>query len=460
VSGRLLRPLGRLGLRARLVLAFAGVGVLVSLVLGVASALLVTRYVNDQSERATVAQVVDDAALLKTRVVELDENPRTVMDELQLPSGAAAILLFKGARYPSAGVAAVRLPDRLLRQVQGGHRVHQDVSLAGEERLVVGVPFGQRGRYAFFEVTSLRDLQTTLHTLRGILLAAAAATALIGVGVGRMVSRRLTRPLTEVTAAAGAIAQGDLTARLSPSREPDLAELARSFNWTAERLEARVRADARFAGDVSHQLRTPLTTMLNSLALLQNRRDHLPAELAEPLAMLEEDLMRFRKLVVDLLEISRADAGAAADTELVSVADLVRLAADARAGRPVTQVARGVDGLRMHADKRRLEQVLVNLVDNAETHGGGCRRVIVEARDHTVTISVEDGGPGVPAEHRERIFDRFARIGTSGPSGSGLGLAIVARHVGALGGEVRVEDVPSGGARFVVELPVGRAGRR
>ena len=287
-----------------------------------------------------------------------------------------------------------------------------------------------------------------------MLIGAALLTTVLGAAFGRFASRRMLRPLSDVTQAASAIAHGDLTARLVASGDPDLEDLARSFNRTAAELEQRVVADARFAGDVSHELRTPLTTMLNSLALLENRRATLPSDVGEPLDMLSEDLHRFRGLVIDLLEISRFDeGGVTADTEPVLVGELVARAADTAAGRSVTSVLPTADGLVVLADKRRLQLVVVNLVRNAETHGLVCRAVTVSATGSAVRIAVDDAGPGVPPEHRNRVFDRFARGNTS-HVGTGLGLAIASRNVRLHGGTITVERSPAGGARFVVELPV------
>jgi signal transduction histidine kinase len=162
--------------------------------------------------------------------------------------------------------------------------------------------------------------------------------------------------------------------------------------------------------------------------------------------------MQFRKLVLDLLEMSRADAPHQDSPEPLQVGELVRRAADATAGRPVTTVDPDIAGVRLLGEKRRLERVVVNLVENAETHGGGCREVRVGGTPGGWRISVTDDGPGVPPEQRERVFDRFVRFDNRRP-GSGLGLAIVARHVANLGGVVRVEDGPDGGARFVVDVP-------
>ena len=248
----------------------------------------------------------------------------------------------------------------------------------------------------FLELFPRADLVRTLRALWLSLLVSAAITTLIGVVAGRVVARRLLRPVEEVTAAAAAIAQGDLDARLDPGADPDLAELAASFNQTARSLQHRVQADARFAGDVSHELRTPLTTMVNAMESLKNRRRVLPATALEPLDLLDHELERFRQLVIDLLEISRADSGDEEVREPVRVAELVRHAADAAAGRPVTSVAPAAEHLEVAADRRRLAQVVANLVTNAELHGGGCTRVCVEATGRDVLVTVDDAGPGVP----------------------------------------------------------------
>jgi len=139
--------------------------------------------------------------------------------------------------------------------------------------------------------------------------------------------------------------------------------------------------------------------------------------------------------------------------ETVRVADLVRRAADAAAGREVTTVDPAVIGLTMDVDKRRLERVVANLVGNAETHGGGCTGVRVERGPHGLRVVVDDAGPGIAPDRRSRVFERFARGGSNERTGVGLGLAIVQRHVALHEGHVFVEEIPGGGARFVVELP-------
>jgi signal transduction histidine kinase len=122
-----------------------------------------------------------------------------------------------------------------------------------------------------------------------------------------------------------------------------------------------------------------------------------------------------------------------------------------------TEVDTDAVDLVVRADKRRLEQVIANLVGNARAHGGGVSRIRVEAGPGTARLAVEDSGPGVPDPEKQRIFERFYRgpqVARSQEGGVGLGLSLVAEHVRLQGGEVRAEDAPGGGARFVVEFPV------
>lgn len=162
--------------------------------------------------------------------------------------------------------------------------------------------------------------------------------------------------------------------------------------------------------------------------------------------------------MVDLLEISRGDQDAdELAPEPVDVADLVHgILATALPDRPVPVSAQPAPVV-VHADRRKLERIVANLVDNAHQHADGPVRIGITRLGATVRLEVEDAGPGVPVELRERIFERFARGVLSGrrgsSTGSGLGLALVAQHVAQHGGRVWVEERPGGGARFVVCLP-------
>ncbi len=438
-------------------LGFGLLGLGLSTVLALGVWIEVTNYLLAERQETAVHEVSVDSAAL---VANLGADGTSVPDLLdRLPAGdhAASLLAYQGRWYAtSLSGGADSLPPQLREMVEGGTPAEQRMMMDGEPYLTVGLPL-PHGQGSYFELFPLDDLDRTFSVLSIGLVTAAVVTSLLGLAVGRFAGRRVLRPLAEVGAAADEIAHGNLSARVHAEHDPDLGTLARSFNETVDALQQRVLADVRFAGDVSHELRTPLTSMLNAVQLLQNRRAELPEGAREPLDMLTVDVERFRRLVLDLLEISRAEEPPRRPPgEPVRLTELVRQAADTAAGRSVTGCAAGADELVLSADKRRLQQVVTNLVHNAEGHGGGCTRVWVEPVTGGARILVDDQGPGVPGPMRGRIFERFARDGDG--SGVGLGLAIVDRHVRWHGGTVSVEERPGGGARFVVQLPTERSG--
>ena len=464
--------LGRFSLRGRVMLAYGLLALGLSSALALVTWSVLSDYLTQQRESSAIVETADNAAALHYGLFGAPQpchpareraecgsptpNPNvSVMDLLNmLPStDSAASMLFYNDQWYSLTGKPEDLPSDLIANVRAGSTQHRRISVNGQQVLAVGVPMTRPGE-AFFEWHPLDNLDNTLRTLKITLVAAAIVTAMIGLAVGRLASTLALRPLAELTRVADAVARGKLDARLQAENDRDLGGLARSFNQTAADLERRVAVDARFAGDVSHELRTPLMTMLNSMQLIQNHRAELPAAVREPVELLGYDLDRFRRLVIDLLEISRDDGGDQGSREIVRIADLVRAAADGTAGREVTTVEPEAEGLTLQADKRRLERVIANLVENAEDHAGGCKGVGVEAGGLGVIITVDDAGPGIAVEDRTRIFERFGRGETSGRGrGVGLGLAIVARHVQWHAGTIRVTDRPGGGARFTVERP-------
>ena len=457
----------RLGLRDRVALGFGLMALGLSSLLAVLSWVLVTQELVDHREESAWIEASDRARLVADGLGSDGGSVPAVLDRLPMTEGAVSLLVYRGQWY-STGLSQGPsvLPPRLRTMVESGTPGRQRIEVGDQLFLAVGVPLNATGT-SYFELFSLADLRRTFQVLSATLITAAALTSLLGLWVGWVGSRRAFKPLREVTSVAERFVGGDLGVRLD-EHDPELTGLARSFNHAADALQRRAVADAHFAADVSHELRTPLTTMMNSMALLRHRADDLPVSLREPLELLATDLDRFQRLVVDLIEISRNEGGDTGPAEPVRIGELVRQAADAAAGRRVTRIDHGVLDSIILADKRRLERVVTNLVENAELYGRGCREVSVarirqpaaqsppdarHADPNWVRIQVDDAGPGVAPDRRERIFARFARGTTRPGPGVGLGLAIVARHVHWHGGEVTVTDRPGGGARFVVTLP-------
>src|SRR6185437_10357474 len=319
----------------------------------------------------------------------------------------------------------------------------------------------------------VNDLDNTLRILALALFAGGLITTVLGAVVGRWAASRSLRPLTGVSRAAVAIAGGQLDTRLvATTADPDLTGLTSSFNLMVDQLQERIQREARFTSDVSHELRSPLTTLAASLEVLEARGGELSPTARHALELLGADLRRFQRMVGDLLEISRSDTGSAdVFLEEVSAGELVRRSVDANVralpggvGPPTVTIDPAVGDAWLNIDKRRFERVMANLLENAALYGGGATEVRAEPgpeRDDgraTIRVSVRDHGTGVAPTERAKVFDRFYRGHASGQrgagTGTGLGLALVAEHVRLNGGTVWADEADGGGARFTVELPV------
>jgi two-component system sensor histidine kinase MtrB len=454
----------RMGLRARVLAAFTIGALVLSALLATVTYGLVRGSLVRQRESAAVNQAYVNARYLRDSLRSAGADVSVLLDSLENPGGGIPVLLRDGVWYAPLGTDRDDLPLALRDTVSRRQPARMRFSLDGQTQLGVGVPL-PAVRAAYFEVTSFSDVEGTLSSLSISLLAAALVTTVAGAALGVSVSRRVLRPLAHVSAAAVAIAGGRLDARVANIDDADLGTLVDSFNEMASALQQRIERDARFASDVSHELRSPLTTLSASIQVLERRRDELPARAQAALDLLVADVQRFSTMVEDLLEISRFDAGAAVlDLEDVRISELVMHAvlAATDADVPIAVAADAVDCV-VQVDKRRLVRVVANLVGNAQFHGGGVVRVSIELVDGHVLIGVEDAGPGVPEQDRQRIFERFSRGATAAGrrgrgEGVGLGLALVREHVQLHGGKVWVEDRHEGsGARFVVQLPSAAA---
>jgi len=404
-----------------------------------------------------------DARLMDDLTRAHPDTIPALLGSLESPANSIP-LLYRGGHWYSAvaGRDERLIPATVRTAVLVGRRQRDLHYQSGGPKIVVGIPLGSQDGY--FEVFPLHELARTLGAVRLALIAAALATLVGSLALGRFALGRLLAPVVGISCTARAIADGERNQRLDVGRYEELADLAASFNEMVEALNTQIERDARFASNVSHELRSPLTTLKTAVEGMQRRREHLDERSQRLLTLLVEEVDRFGGLVTDLLEISRMDAArpGALLRQDVSVEALVSAFTD-RPGlgaTPVTIV--GDASAVVRVDRRRMERVVANLVRNAETHGRGLTGLRAVVGDHRLRLEVEDRGAGVPPEDRERIFERFyrrsAEAGDRGRGdGVGLGLALVAQHVRLHDGRVWVEDAEPAGARFVVEIPTVNA---
>lgn len=437
---------------------FAAVALLLSVLLGVITYVSVRQLLLEDRESILLEQASGDARIIAATLRSGQANPSELLVSMRPPTRSTPLLFHDGEWFAaSLQVRPEDLPESLTSVVLDGAAARQTITMRGRPVTIVGIPLGADvGHY--FEVFSLVDVAHTLSTLSQVLFLAGAITTVSGAVLGGVIARRVLRPLREVTDVAQRIAAGEIESRLDEGLDKDLETLTASFNRMADTLQSRIAREARFASDVAHELRTPLTTLLTSLSVLERRADELSQQGQEALDLLGRDVRRLERTASDLVEIAKHDAGVViADLEPVPAAAMINRLLNRlrRPDIPVTIDQKAARSL-IHADERRLERVLVNLIDNADSHGGGVARLTVSRVGDKVHIGVEDRGRGIPPEERERVFERFARGSNAasphGHDGSGLGLALAEENTILQGGCIWIDDAPGGGARFVVEL--------
>ena len=334
--------------------------------------------------------------------------------------------------------------------------------------LAVGVPIGPY--YQLYYVFPLTQQQATLVLIQRILVGVGLALVVLLAAIASLVTRWVVLPVRHAARAAQRVSAGHLEERMQVLGVDDLAALATSFNEMAASLQAKLAeleelssVQRQFVSDVSHELRTPLSTIKMAADLLFESRQELDAAGGRSAELLQSQLERFEELLVDLLEISRYDAGAATlEPDLVDVCDLVRRSADdaqqlaERKGSRI-EFRLPATGCFAEVDRRRVERILRNILVNAVEHGEGKDVVVTADIDSVaVAVSVRDYGVGLRPGEQQRVFERFwradpARARTTG--GTGLGLAISLEDARLHGGWLQAWGERGKGSVFRLTLP-------
>ena len=341
----------------------------------------------------------------------------------------------------------------------------------GSSWLIFTDRLGDRRLWAVYATPEMGVLAFFRANFLPALWRAGAAALLLSLLLAFLISRSVARPLQQVAGAAEAVADGNYEQQLSLHGPEEGQRVAESFNSMAHRVEATQQAQRDFLLNVSHDLKTPLTSIQGWSQALQDGTAAGPEEVSAAAAIIHEESERMGRMVDELLQLARIDSGQMQlREEWVDLAQLlndiqrnlswqaeresVELALDMKQTPPVW------------GDPDRLMQVFTNLVENGLVHmpAGGRLHVRLRAPDEeTVAVEVEDAGPGIPPDERERIFERFYQVERSrarekGQGGVGLGLAIARELVAAHGGEIEVQSDVGQGSTFIVRLPIRPGG--
>ena len=321
------------------------------------------------------------------------------------------------------------------------------------------------------DVESAARSEERLHeqlseVLKVLVLGLPLVIVLAGLG-GYLLARRALAPIDRLAAEARRVTAERLHERVSvPNQHDEIGRLAAVINDAFARLEASFDKLRRFTADASHELRTPLAVIrgIGEAGLVETRT---PAEYKEAIGSMLEEIDRLTTLVDTLLRLSHGDAGSVhLSREPLDLGQLTRevaaslvLLAEERRQQISIQAAEGVS---VKADRLVLREAITNVIDNAIKYSPMAASIALSVRTdgRDAVVEVADQGPGIPAEHRERIFDRFFRVDAArsrDAGGTGLGLAIAKWAVELNGGSIRVDAGASGGSVFRISLPRGNA---
>ncbi len=492
MSGRLYRLMNRIPIRWRLTLVSLGLLTLLLSALSViisltAEQILLTNEVNvlHNEARLAISGIKDRSFVLSYSFFPPDLPPpdfeRTaaiLASRLTSASTNATILstngsiLIPGGTLPFTPQAIILQPDR-VRQILTTNYQDTNYLLArdakGKRQLIVLIPLiYDLHMVGILQIsTPTAPIDAFLATLRLILLLGVIGTLCLATALTFPLVSMALHPLVDIERTSRHIAQGALSTRIDPPLTNDeIGRLAHSFNRMVAQLETAFQRQKQFVADVSHELRTPLTALSGSLEMLLIGADRGEIEASRRLVHgMYSEVQRMHRLVEDLLVLTQLDTGKIAlrediihvDTVIDTVCDQAQHLSHGQELRCV--VAADIPPIR--ADKDRLQQVLLNIIDNALKHTFPTDRVDVSAHSEgqdAVVISISDSGQGIPPEALPHVFDRFYRADPSrsrlpqNAGGSGLGLAIAKELIEAQGGTITISSVPGEGTTVTIRF--------
>ncbi|MQM24769.1 sensor histidine kinase [Glycomyces albidus] len=376
---------------------------------------------------------------------------------------------YKDAPYPLPDVSSPPTESGYftVRSVDG-QMTYRVATLVDVEAQVNGVT----DIYTIVIATSIDDVEATISTLTRTVVITGLVVAGLGILAAWIITRRGLRVVDRMVTDAETVASGHLQHRIAVADpRTEMGRLSLALNRMVSRLtDAITQRDRQherlrqFVADAGHELRTPLTAIGGYVQLYQNGAAAQGEKLDRAMDRIGSENARLAKLVDDLMVLSRLDEEVGGDRELVELTQLAQDAVDdAEVADPTHPVGLTAGGpITVVANEGQLRQVLVNLLTNARVHtpaGTAIDVSVAAADDGWAVLRVADHGPGIPPEHRQKVFDRFYRADPSrsrATGGSGLGLSIVSSIVAAHGGRIRLDSEEGKGTSVEVRLPVAR----
>lgn len=406
---------------------------------------------------------VDDAAKARAQAVAeaLRKEPPRELESVLLSTDQRVVAV---QVVDNGGVVVRRSEsspkDPLIMLQENDSRVGVIASIDDDMRVSTATVTGRKGQYRVLVGGGIEPIESMVSTVATMLGVTAPVVSVVAGVVTYLLVRRSLRSVDAIRSRVAEISTSDLDERVPvPNRSDEISALAVTMNEMLARIEAGHAAQRRFVGDASHELRSPLATVISALEIAANHPEVFDRQLVRS-ALLPE-AHRMQALVEDLLLLARADEHGLPmrrteiDLDDLAVAESQRLKRETQ-----LTISAQLSAVKIVGDAHGVARVLRNLADNAARYAAGTVMITVSSDVHYAYLEVSDDGPGIPPAERHRVFERFVRLDSARSrqgGGSGLGLAIVAEIVAAHHGTVKIDDRTGGGAAVTVQLPLANS---
>lgn len=395
-----------------------------------------------------IAQALQSNSLNDLDSALLTTDQRVVAIQVIAPDGT--VVRRSGSAPQTALLPITEFDSSLRRGIPDDAVPHDNMRISGQR---VSSPSGQ---YTVLVGGGSEAVEATARTVALLLASGAPIIIAVAAAASYRLVRRSLQSVDAIRSRVAEISTSDLAERVPvPDRRDEIAALAVTMNEMLSRIEAGHRAQQRFVGDASHELRSPLATIISGLEVAEAHPELLNAELA--VNTLLPEAQRMRMLIDDLLLLARADEHSLVLRKEETALDGLAEAEAARVRRETDRtVHTDIRPARLNGDPAALSRMIRNLVDNAVRHANSQIAIKVSSRNGTATLTISDDGPGIAPAERTRVFERFVRLDSDrsrSGGGTGLGLAIVSEVVAAHRGSITIDDRPGGGTKMIVTLP-------
>jgi signal transduction histidine kinase len=403
---------------------------------------------------ATAGRVRNIAAALQSNSLNDLDSALLTTDQhvvaIQLIAPDGRVVQRSGSAPKTPLVPITEFDFNLRRGMSDNAVANDDMRVSGQR---VNTPSGD---YTVLVGGGSEAVEATARTVALLLACGAPIIVAVAAGASYWLVRRSLQSVDTIRNRVAEISTSDLSERVPvPTSRDEISALAVTMNEMLTRIEAGHRAQQRFVGDASHELRSPLATIISGLEVAEAHPELLNAELA--INTLLPEAQRMHTLIEDLLLLARADEQSLVrHREGMALDDLAEVEAARVRREAACTIHTEICPARLTGDPAAVSRMIRNLLDNAVRHANSCVAVEVSSRNGTATLTISDDGPGIAPAERTRVFERFVRLDSDrsrSGGGAGLGLAIVAEVVAAHGGTVTIDDRPGGGTKMIVALP-------